>query len=113
MSGPLRQYEYVHPDEMEVRAISGGYEIEKEVLLEMDGRDVLCLVGNGVVDSSCCGVGGCRFAYVPGFIVGYRVRQNKRGEWISLVEPIEDPETRTRVRLALEETEMVQQVNFR
>ena len=108
---PVRT-EYVHAVETEVRAISGGYRIEKEVLLAIDGRDVLCLVGTGQVDSSCCGVGGCHFAYVPGYMVGYRVRQDQNGQWISLVEPVTDQDARNRVRRILEETEIVQQVNF-
>ena len=113
MTGLSTREEYVHDDDSEVRSISGGYRIEKEMLLELDGRKILCLVGHGVVDSSCCGVGGCLFAYVPGFLIESRVRRNASGQWVSLVEPIVDPEIQKRIRRSLERAEMVQQVNFR
>jgi hypothetical protein len=104
--------EYTHTDMEEVRSISGGYRIEKEEFLEIDGRRVLSLVGYGVVDSSCCGVGGCRFAYVPGYVVRERFRQNETGQWISEVEPVTDPGVRARIADRLKKSELAQQVNF-
>lgn len=113
MSGSSVQEEFVHSAETGARSISGSYDIEKESLLKIDEKEILCLIGHGVVDSSCCGVGGCRFAYVPGAVLEYHARRNEKGEWISLVEPVKDPEVQTRIRRTLEETEMVQQVNFK
>jgi len=51
--------EYTHELNKEIRSISGGYELEMEGELEIYGKEVLYVVGNAVVDSSCCGMGGC------------------------------------------------------
>jgi hypothetical protein len=102
--------EYVHLGEVEVRSIAGGYCIEEEQLITILGQEVLCEIGYGVVDSSCCGVGGCRFAHVAGFLRGYRVKRDRLGRWISEVEPIQDETIRKRVEELLKEVHIVQQV---
>ena len=104
--------EYKHELNREVRSISGGYEMEMEGKIRIDGREVLYVVGNGVVDSSCCGVGGCRYALVPGYVRQFKTRQDEQGLWISEVEPIIDRVTRQEITRVLMETEIVQQVQF-
>ena len=104
--------EYTHEIGREVRSISGGYELEMEGKLEMDGEEVLYVVGNAVVDSSCCGVGGCRYALVPGYVRQFKTRQDQQDLWISEVEPIIDTATRQEIIQVLKEKEMVQQVQF-
>ena len=103
---------YTHELGREVRSISGGYELEREGNLQIDGRNVLYVVGNGVVDSSCCGVGGCRYALVPGYVRQFKTRQDEQGLWISEVEPIIDMATRQEITRVLKEKEIVQQVQF-
>jgi len=104
--------EYNHELQVEHRAIGGGYEIEREEMLDLDHRKVLYVVGTGVMDTSCCGVGGCHFAYVPGFVLQFKIRRNHHDQWVSEVEPITEPETRRRISRLIEEKESVQQVNF-
>ena len=104
--------EYTHEIGREVRSISGGYEFEKEGNLQIDGRKVLYVVGNAVVDSSCCGVGGCRYALVPGYVRQFKTRQDEQGLWISEVEPIIDRAARQEITRVLKEKEIVQQVQF-
>ena len=104
--------EYTHEIGREVRSISGGYELEKEGKFEIDGREVLYVVGNAVVDSSCCGVWGCRYALVPGYVKKFKTRQDEQGLWISEVEPIIDRTTRQEITRVLKEKEIVQQVQF-
>ena len=104
--------EYTHELNREVRSISGGYEFEREGNLQIDGREVLYVVGNAVVDSSCCGVGGCRYALVPGYVRQFKTRQDEQGLWISEVEPIIDRATRQEITRVLKEKEIVQQVLF-
>jgi len=104
--------EYTHELNREVRSISGGYEFEREGNLQIDGREVLYVVGNAVVDSSCCGVGGCRYALVPGYVRQFKTRQDEQGLWISEVEPIIDMATRQEITRVLKEKEIVQQVQF-
>ena len=103
---------YTHELNKEIRSISGGYELEMEEILEMDGKEVLYVVGNAIVDSSCCGVGGCRYALVPGYVREFKTRQDEHGLWMSKVEPIVDRATRQEITRVLKEKEMVQQVQF-
>ncbi|MBL7224738.1 MAG: hypothetical protein ISS59_01275 [Desulfobacteraceae bacterium] len=104
--------EYKHELNREVRSISGGYELEREGKFEIHGREVLFVVGNAVVDSSCCGVWGCRYALVPGYVKKFKTRQDDHGLWISEVEPIIDKATRQEIIRLLKEKEIVQQVQF-
>jgi len=83
--------EFVHPVLGEdVTAIGGRYCLTKEARLIHNGREVLYLIGYGSVDTSCCGVGGCIYALVPGYVVSYRIRRDREiSRDISLVEPVE------------------------
>ena len=103
---------YTHELGREVRSISGSYELEKEAKLEIHGKEVLYVVGNAVVDSSCCGVWGCRYALVPGYVKKLKTRQDDHGLWISEVEPVIDGATRQKITRVLKEKETVQQVQF-
>ena len=103
---------YIHELGDEVRAISGGYTLEEEGILEMGGKEVLYAVGTGVMDSSCCGVGGCRFAVVPGYVIKFKTGQNENGSWVSEVERVMDGPERVEIKHLLEEKETVQQVQF-
>lgn len=104
--------EYTHELNKEIRSISGGYELDMEGTLEIHGEEVLYVVGNAVVDSSCCGVGGCRFALVPGYLKEFKTRKDEQGLWVSEVEPIVDGKTRQEITRILKDMEIVQQVQF-
>ena len=86
------------------------YTVEEEQLVPFLGREVLCEIGHALVDSSCCGVGGFRFAHVAGFVYQYRTKQDRLGRWISEIEPIEDEMIRTKLAKLLKEEHTVQQV---
>lgn len=104
--------EYTHELNREIRSISGGYELEREGKFEIHGKEVLYVVGNAIMDSSCCGVWGCRYALVPGYVKKFKTRQDEQGLWISEVEPVIDGATRQKITRLLEEKELVQQVQF-
>jgi hypothetical protein len=104
--------EYTHDIGREVRSISGGYELELEGKFEIHGKKVLYVVGNAIVDSSCCGMGGCRYALVPGYVKKFKTRQDEQGLWISEVEPIIGMAARQEITRVLKEKEIVQQVQF-
>lgn len=104
--------EYTHELEKEVLSISGRYELEKEEIMDHNGREILYVVGSAVVDSSCCGNGGCRYAIVPGFIRAWKSKINKAGFPISEVEPITEQILRAGIRKILEKKEWVSQVQF-
>ena len=104
--------EYTHELNKEIRSISGGYELDKEEKVEMDGKEVLYAVGNAELDSSCCGYWGCRYALVPGFVVNWKHKENDNGIPVSTVEPITDENVKEKLTKLLETKEMVNQVRF-
>ena len=104
--------EYTHELGEETRSVSGAYTLEQEEVLEFSGRPLLIVLGYAVVDSSCCGVGGCRFALVPGFLIRSRDRRDAQGRPVSEVEPVADPELRERIGEWLKAERLVQQVQF-
>jgi len=82
---------YVHrPIGEEVRAIGGAYTLEKEIRLVHVDREVLVILGHAFIDSSCCGVGGCRYAFVPGYLQEWHVGKCEDGLPVSRVKPIRD-----------------------
>lgn len=86
----------------EVRFISGSYSFLKEELLSYQGKDVLCLVGVGRVDNSCCGVTGCIFVRIPGYVVSWRRAKSSNGMDITDVDPIEDEKERQDIEKLLD-----------
>jgi hypothetical protein len=104
--------EYTHELNKEVRSISGGYELEREETIDLDDRQVVYAVGNAMVDSSCCGVWGCRYALVPGYVVRWKHTTTADGNAVSEVQPIEDDQVKKRIIKLLESKEAVNQVRF-
>jgi len=96
----------------EIKTISGYYTIEKEVRLEYNNQLILCVIGMGKVDSSCCGTGGCRYALVPGYIRQWMVKKDESGRLISDVEPVADEKARKEISKILKDEEVVTQINF-
>ena len=105
--------DFVHPElGAEVTAIGGHYVFNREIRLPFTGRQILYLVGYAVVDTSCCGVGGCGYVRVPGFIRQWRYKKNAQDEAVSQVEPLLDPNVQDEVRKLIQQKEMVDQVIF-
>ncbi len=104
---------YTHnPLGEEVRSVSGFFSIEEETRLPFRGREVLLARGSMTVDSSCCGTGGCGFVLIPGFLLHWKSSRNEKGEAVSEVEPVRDPEIREELKKIVLDGEKVQQVNF-
>lgn len=105
--------DFVHPElGQEITAIGGHYVFNNERRLSVDGRDVLYLVGYAVVDTSCCGIGGCAYALVPGIVEEWKYKKDDDGLCVSQVEPIHDADEQQEIRRLIQKKEMVQQVTF-
>jgi hypothetical protein len=105
--------EYVHQElNQEVAAIGGRYVLVKEVRLSFRGREVLYLVGQAAFDTTCCGVGGCAYALVPGFVLDWKAATNREGLALSWVEPIHDAALQKEIEGAISQLEVIQQVRF-
>ena len=100
------------PLDEEITAVGGSYRLVKESRLDVNGREVLYVVGHGVYDGTCCGAGGCAYALVPGFVVRWRDRTSQSGLPVSLVEPIRDDATQSQIEVQIRQRETVQQVEF-
>ena len=96
----------------EVTAIGGEYAFLKESTLRFQEKTILYYVGCAVLNSTCCGTGGVCFARVPGVVHNLKYKTDDFGVPISLVEPIVDKSIQKQIRQRLQETEMVQQVEF-
>ncbi|MBW1704436.1 MAG: hypothetical protein JRJ86_04645 [Deltaproteobacteria bacterium] len=105
--------EYVHVElNKEVEAISGHYLFEAENVLKHNGREVLYLIGHAVMDTSCCGVGGCRYALVPGYLIEWKNKKDHAGNPVSEVEPISDDKSKSEIQSMIKEIEIINQIQF-
>jgi len=96
----------------EITAIGGHYTFVKEGALLIKNKKVLYFVGLGSVDTSCCGVGGCIYAYVPGYILNNDdIEYDESGGRISEILAVEKEE-RPDVADILKLSENVTQVIF-
>jgi hypothetical protein len=111
MEVKTRTYAHIPLDE-EVTAIGGYYILEKEVRMPFRGEEVLYVIGMSLIDSSCCGVTGCKYAIVPGYILDWRSGSNADGLMTTEVQPILDKETRQEITGLIKESDLVQQVEF-
>lgn len=107
----MTQYTHLELNK-DVLAPSGYYTPQKEVRLKYDGREVLYVLSQAVIESSCCGVGDFNSAQVPGYVIGWHTEKNKDGLPISLVEPITDEPTRDVIRKIIKDTEHISQTEF-
>ena len=104
---------YIHrPIGVEVRAIGGGYTLEKEMKLPHADREVLVVLGHAFIDSSCCGVSGCRYAFVPGYLRGWRDHLSEEGLPASTVEPVCDRAEQRAIEGAVREKELIHSIEF-
>jgi hypothetical protein len=103
---------YTHELNREIRSISGRYELDREERVRIAGHEILYAVGNAMVDSSCCGMWGCRFALVPGVVIQFKCKTDSAQNPVSIVEPLRDEAIRKAIARHLEETEGVTQVRF-
>jgi hypothetical protein len=104
---------YTHQElHSEVRTISGGYSYVKEEILSYKGKDVLCVIGEGHVDNSCCGVGGCIFIDIPGYMLSWKSGKDESGLDVSDVEPVSDPEEKSEIASLLDSRYPLAQIRF-
>ena len=107
----VNKYTHLALDE-DVSCIAGFYTPRKEIRLKYDDREVLYVVGQVVVDSSCCGTGSWGYALVPGYIRNWQNSRNEAGLPVSEVEPISDEEARNNIRQIIQTNEAISQIEF-
>ena len=96
----------------EINSIAGYYIPQKEVRLKYDGREVLYVIGQATVESSCCACGSWEYALVPGYIRNWQNEKNDAGLPVSEVEPVRDEETQEKIGRIITRAESVSRVEF-
>ena len=96
----------------DIEALAGYYTPLKEVRLKYDDREVLYVVGQAVIDSSCCGAANFGYALVPGYIIDWQKEKNKSGLPVSEVEPVSDKSAQDKLRVIIKEAESPAQIDF-
>lgn len=96
----------------DVICLAGYYTPRKEVRLKYNNREVLYVVGQAVVESSCCGSGSWEYVLVPGYVVNWQNRTSEAGLPISEVEPISDKATQDSIRQTIVGVESISQIEF-
>ena len=110
--------EYTHlPLGEDVLAFAGYYVPEKEVRIPFQGREILYVIGQVVVEVACqeitCTPGSSYYAIVPGYILKWQYRRNDAGLPVSEIEPVNDRETKREIEQIILEKEAVPRVEFR
>jgi len=109
----LEFQDFVHPNlGEEITAIGGHYVFNKEIRMPFNEREILYFVGYAVVNTSCCGVGGCAYAMVPGFVRDWKYKKSKAHLPVSKVAPVCDMGDQKEIRRLIQKREVVQQVTF-
>ncbi|MGB9698539.1 MAG: hypothetical protein ACPL5I_04050 [Thermodesulfobacteriota bacterium] len=80
---------FLHPPLQEpVNFFGGWYLFLEEGRLPYRDKEVLYLLGVAVVESSCCGPGGCIFIKVPGYVHSWKKEFTASGQYLSEIESI-------------------------
>ena len=113
VEGQFAPIDFIHPVlDKAVETISGHYILGQEKRLSYNGREVLYFIGCAVVDTSCCGPGGCSYALVPGYIKDWKYKVGSGDLSVSRVEPIRDAGVQSEIRRLIMNKDPVQQVDF-
>ena len=91
----MAKMEFTHPElGEEIRSISGYYVPREEQVMSYNGKEVLLLLGDACIDSSCCGCASWSYIQVPGFLVRKHVTGGAEKRKVSEVDTIEDKAVR-------------------
>ena len=107
--------EYTHSKLNEdLPSLAGHYTLHREVRLSYSNREVLYVVGQVVVEASCCGAKNWTYAFVPGYIANWQYKTNEAGLFVSEVEPIpvSDSATREGISRIIRKTESISRIEF-
>jgi hypothetical protein len=106
-------HDYTHPKlGQEICAIGGHYVFTYERRIPYNGREILYFVGYAVLNSTCCGVGGCAYVLVPGFIQEWKYKKSSDDASVSQIEPISDFKVQQEIRRLIQRKEIFHQVTF-
>ena len=106
----MNKYTHLELNE-DIKTIAGYYTPLEEARLKYNGREVLYVVGQAVIESSCCGSGNWAYVLIPGYIINWQ-KKNVDGLPVSEVESISDKVSQNNIRKIIKEAEHISQVEF-
>jgi hypothetical protein len=113
MPDSLPAHDYTHPKlGQEIKAVGGHYVFTHERRFPYNGRQILYFVGYAVLNSNCCGAGGCAYVLVPGFIQQWKYKKSSDDADISQIESIRDVKVQQEIRNFIQRKEIFHQVMF-
>ncbi|MFC2008644.1 hypothetical protein ACFLUT_01120 [Chloroflexota bacterium] len=105
---------YVHiPDGSDEHDGHGVWASWEECRIRYDGRDVLYLMTDAVVDTVCCGDRVFHYATVLGYVAAWKAETNEAGLPVSHVELIDDGNAQDQIVALLKAQDPGVQVSFR
>ncbi|MFC2067269.1 hypothetical protein ACFLUO_09550 [Chloroflexota bacterium] len=107
----MSKYTHLELDE-DIKTISGYYTPLSETRLEYNNREVLYVVGEAVIESSCCGSGNWAYVLVSGYIVNWQNEKNENGLPVSEVERISDTKAQADIKKMINEAEHISRIEF-
>jgi len=91
----MARTEFTHPDlGQEIRSLAGYYVPREVQVMPLNSKEVLLVLGDACIDSSCCGCASWSYIQVPGFLVRKHVRGGGEKPEVSEVDTIEDKTVR-------------------
>lgn len=106
-------YTHLKPGKNIVFGIAGYYTPQREMRLPYNGREILYVVGEVIMEAACCNIAdGWTYSLVPGYIVDWQRDVNEEGEKITTVEPVRSAEEKTAIRDIIQNKEGFLPVDF-
>lgn len=105
---------YVHlPEGGDMHSGHGMSAQWSEQTISHQGRDVLYLLTDAVVDTVCCGDRVFHYATVLGYVEDWKKERNEAGLPVSIVNPVVEEGAREEIEKLLQDKEADVQVSFR
>lgn len=100
----MAKMEFTHPAlGEEIRSLAGYYVPREEQVMPYNGKEILLLLGDACIDSSCCGCASWSYIQVPGFLVKKQASGKAGQPRISEVDTIEDKAVKEKLIQSLAE----------
>jgi hypothetical protein len=97
----------------EKRSIAGGYTVQERIVLPFKDHQVLCILGNVCLDTSCCGSGNWNYIQVIGYLSGTTKLENIQSAGPLEIDTIEERDDRIALRQILAEKYPSAKIEFR
>ncbi|MBN2076668.1 MAG: hypothetical protein JW762_14060 [Dehalococcoidales bacterium] len=113
VSTTTTRYTHLTPGKNIVFGIAGYYTPQQETRLPYNGREVMYVIGQVIMEAACCNIADdWVYCLVPGYIVDWQKDVNEEGEKITTVEPVCTDREKADIRKAIQEREGYMPVDF-